>query len=234
MVIVLISIIAIYLALQALWSAYYFNLAKELAKKTHTTSAEIGDKNKPKFKLLVVGDSVGAGVSASSFKNSLAGRVANFLVKDHFVSFQDNADTGARMQDVLVQKPAQKQDLILIVASSNDLFRFTNVDQFSKDVQKVVETYSLLTDKVIIEGPGRVFNSNAIPLFLKPIYKIRAKLYSDAIDRAIAGKKNIVHVNPHDATQETLNSYGNTFAPDKFHPNDEGHKFWFDLIAGKL
>jgi hypothetical protein len=44
---------------------------------------------------------------------------------------------------------------------------------------------------------------------------------------------NVIYVNPfeHSSSRE---DYGYTLAADKFHPNDQGHKYWFDLIIQGL
>ena len=231
----IIIVIALYAVLQTIFTLYSFRKSSELIKNTFILKTDIGDSSKPTFKLFVGGDSVGAGVGASSFETSVAGRLAVYFAKDHFVQFESQAKNGSKMADMLTaRRPAQKQDLIVLVVSSNDLFRFSDVKLFEDDTKKVIEEYSKLANKLIIVGPGRIFDTYAVPLVFHPIYKSRASLYSDVLDRAAKGKNNVYHIDPTLADKTLKNSYGNTLASDNFHPNDEGHRFWFDLISKKL
>lgn len=194
----------------------------------------VGEKvlgNGKQFKLFVLGDSVGAGVGATSFEKSVVGRVANELAKNHQVHLINNSVSGYQMKDVLeAPPPSEKQDVLLIIAGSNNLFHFTNLKAFSTDTGNVLKKFSPLASKVILVGPGRVFDADAIPFFLKPIYKIQGKKYAQILKEEAGKFGSVEYVNPL-STEISHDKYGATSASDNFHPNDEGHRFWFDLIS---
>lgn len=230
----LLSLLIIYIISQAIYSLFYFRRAGAISKTSFAKELELGGKNKPALRLTVYGDSVGAGVGATSFDTSLAGRLANYLAVDHHVIFKNQSVSGSKMADLIdAPEPSQKQDLILLVISSNDLFRFNNLGEFEKATSKVAQKYSNLADKIIIVGPGRVFDSQAIPLPARPVYKIQGPKYAQIIAKEIQNFKNIKYVNPIDPPVDIKNYRGKP-SFDRFHPSDDDYVFWFDITKTAL
>ncbi len=223
--------VLIYILLQALYSGYYLLKGRQLTQKTYTGQKLLGENNKETFNVLFDGDSVGAGVGASSFEKSFTGRVALFYIQDYRVELINNSISGSRMRNLVKKEiPTEEQDLTILVISSNDLFNFTNIASFKKDTEIVIKKYSKMSKKLIIIGPGRVFDGAATPLILKPVYKVVGKNYSKIIFQLAERYENVVYVNPLNfPTDHSI--YGNTEANDNFHPNDQGHKVWFDLLS---
>jgi len=233
-VIIFLCLVLIYIVLQSLYSGYYLMRGGKLTKTTYTKSAEFGHKDKQKFRLLILGDSVAAGVGASSFETSVSGRVALDLAKDRHVIFQSNAKTGLRMADLLnVKAPDEKQDLILMIISSNDLFHFGSISKFKDDVPKVFEKYAPHAAHIIVVGPGRVFDSGAIPFIIKPIYKVQGAKYAVILSANSAKFSNFSYINPLDPPKgiEEVRDWSSV---DKFHPGDNGYEFWFNMVKTAL
>ncbi len=224
MLFILIALIFAFLVAQLIYSAYYFQKARILAKAIYANDLEIGKKNNPTLKVLVGGDSIATGVGATNAQTSTAGRLANYLAKSNYVVFKNKATNGAKMADLLNETlPSEKQDLIILIVSSNDLLYLTNFKKFEMATKKVLEKYSKLTKKLIIIGPGRIDSCIAIPLPLRLIYKIQGPKYASIIKSQAKHYPNIVYLKPDWPPQ-------GTFSSDKFHPNDEGHKVWFERI----
>jgi lysophospholipase L1-like esterase len=223
--------VLIYILLQALYSGYYLFKGRQLTQKTYTGQKLLGENNKETFKILFDGDSVGAGVGATSFEKSVAGRVALSYSQDYRVELINNSISGSRMRDLVKKEITNDmQDLTVLVISSNDLFNFTNLTDLKKDTEIVIEKYIKISKRLIIIGPGRVFDGTATPLILKPVYKVVGKNYSKIIFQLAEKYENVVYVNPLNfPTNHSV--YGNTEAYDNFHPNDQGHKVWFDLLS---
>jgi len=233
-IIMLISVLVLYLIFQAFYTARFFKKSEELIAKPVLREKIIGDTKNPEFKLLVDGDSVGAGVGSSSFETSVAGRVAEFYAGDYHVNFINNSVSGSRMATLVDRDlPKDKQDLILLIVSSNDLFHFSNLKEFKDATEKVLDKYSSNSAKLIIIGPGRVFDTGALPFFIKPVFRAKAPKYASIIAEIAKKHPNVVYVNPLN-TKISRAEYGPSDASDRFHPNDEGHRFWFDLIKPHL
>lgn len=234
MIYVLLFVIAVYLIFQALYTGYFFVKSKSLVGATFAGEKNIGDSNNPKFNLFVDGDSVGAGVGASSFDTSVAGRVAAYYAKNNYVHIINNSLNGSKMSSLVDKKiPSENQNLTLLIISSNDLFHFTNLGEFKKSTEKVLDKYIKNTDKLIIIGPGRVFDTTSLPFFIKPLYRLQGAKYAKIIESVSKKYPNVIYVNPQNVAV-LQSQYGPTDAVDGFHPNDEGHRFWFDLIKPSL
>ena len=227
MLVFLLAVI-VYLVPQAAYSGYYLRKAGILTKTEYTQNLKLGDKGKPTLKVFMSGDSIAAGVGASSFETSTAGRLASFLAMKNKLTFINEAKSGTRMAELLnLPLPPEKQNLIILIVSSNDVFHFTNLNEFDESAKRVLEKYSKLTDKMILLGPGRVSTAPALPLPLRWVYKIREQKYADAMAKSAEKYSNIVYIKP-GVPQK------GTFAPDKFHPNNEGHKVWFEAIKSAI
>lgn len=226
----ILGIVFLLIVIQIAYSAFYFSRSVKLIKNSHVGDYEFGDKGKKEFKLYVTGDSVGAGVGASKIDTSVAGRLALHIAHDHFVKLKNDSVIGAKMKDLVKQDvPSGHWDMALLVISSNDLFRFSNLNEFRRSTSEVVKKYSTVADKVIIVGPGRVFDAPPIPIVLRPIYRSRAGEYAQIISEEVKKYDNVVHVNPIAAPKKLAEGKG-WASPDKFHPGDKGHEYWFEMI----
>ena len=194
--------------------------------------SEHGNRTKPDIKVFLAGDSVAAGVGASSFDTSIGGRLANSLAKNNWVTFTNVAVSGSRMAD-LTTVPEEKQDIIVLFIASNDLFHFTNLREFENSTTEALERYSKKAKKVILIGPADIGGATAIPLILKPVYAIQWPKYAAIMMTVAAKHSNVTYIYPADY-KEKLQSYGHIEAIDGFHPNDNGHKFWAQLILSKI
>lgn len=235
MLLIILAIIVIYVVLQTLYSFYYLNIGGALAKTIYARTVKLGDSKNPQFSIFINGDSVGAGVEATSFENSVAGRLGNYLAEKYYVDFENVSVSGFKMHDVLTSKaPTETKDLIVLIVSSNNLFRFTDLDDFKIDTRAVLAKYSPLAKKLVIVGPGRIIDSQAVPVVFLPFYHLQGPKYAQVIDEAAKKYTNVVHVNPLLHKLDTKIYGKNTSAADKFHPNDEGQRYWFDLIKESL
>lgn len=229
-----ILIFLFYLILQLIYSTYYIRKANQLNKTVFTGDKILGQEGKPVFRLFVAGDSIGAGVGASSFEKSVVGRLGDYLSKNNKVYIENISVVGEKVQNLKNRKlPEQTQDLIVLIVSSNDLFHFTNLETFEKDTRQVLERYSKPTKKLVIIGPGNIAEPAAIPLILKPVYALQGQKYAAAIKRALSNCSDCSYVNPLEHPNN-LGPYGPTYAADNFHPNDEGHRYWFDMIRSGI
>lgn len=231
---IILGILLLYVIAQSLYSGYFLLASKKLSASTFPKSLTLGDNKGPALKLFISGDSVAAGVGASTFEKSVSGRIAWYLAKDHTVLFQNEAVSGAAMSQLLTMPlPKERQDVIVLIVSSNDLFRFSEINEFKKNTEKALKRYSPQADKLILVGPGRVFDGEALPYFLRMYYRFKAPQYAHVLTSLIKNNPNVIYIDPTTADFYKGN-YGPTTAADKFHPNDEGHRLWFDLIRPAL
>ncbi len=220
----IIYLVIFYLIVQLIYSRHHFKKARNISKIAYMESFRLYEKGKSKLNMLFAGDSIAAGVGASSFETSAAGRLVQHFSENHNLNFINKAKSGMEIKDLLnIRLPKAKQDIVVLIISSNDVFRFTSLREFSNSVKKVLDKYSKRTKKLIFLGPGKVSTAPALPLPIRLIYKIREASYASIIEEQIRKYANATYIKPGNPPK-------GAFAEDKFHPNDEGHKVGFEAI----
>jgi len=228
----LLLILVAYLVGQAIFTSYYFFVAKNLSKITETGNNILGDKNNPKLSLYVAGDSVAAGVGATSLQESVGYKIAKELSKKYYVNYTNTAVSGFKVKDVLDQKAPTKKDIIVLIVSSNDLLHFTNIKMYEQQVQQMLEKYQKLGKQVIVLGPLRLDTATIIPLFLRPLYYFEGLKYLKVLELESAKFNNVRHTSPY--YFKSKEPYGNIESKDRFHPNVDGHSWYANMIIKKL
>ena len=228
-------IIPLVIFLYFLYTYWRIKKAYSLAHITYTKSVQLGKKSGKRLKVLVLGDSIGTGVGASCFENSVGGRIASHLAKKYRVIFRNASVNGSKMSNLLSRKaPKEKQDVTVILISSNDVIRFTDFREFRKSTRKVIEIYSRLSEKLIVIGPANVGHAKFLPLGFRISYLYRGPKYAKILKKSSARFKNVVYINSIKPS-ESLGVYKQDYySSDTLHPNDKGHKFWFDMIKPYL
>lgn len=190
----------------------------------------------PTFRLWVAGDSLGAGHGASRFETSIAGRVAADFAKSRSVVVTNVSVSGARMAEVLDQPlPTTKQDLIVVVAGSNDLVRWAGAAELERATRAVIERLRPWTQRLVLIGPGVVANAGLIPAPARPFYALFRPRYVAAMRAGVGGEPDVIHVDPDDTTPAFRAGRGDTVsAVDRFHLSEEGHRWWADRILQEL
>lgn len=231
---VIVAAIAAYAILQAAFTGYYSMKAKQLLKNLYTMNSEYGNSQSPELRVLLAGDSIAAGVGATSAETGMAGRIGAELGRKNHVTFTNSAKSGSRMADLLnAPLPAKRQNITILFISSNDLFHLTNLEKFETDTEAVLKRYEKISVKVVLVGPGDIGGATLIPLVAKPIYNHKRQTYVNIMEKTAASHPKVTYINPL-KHQDKLKEYGHTEAPDGFHPNDNGHRYWADIILSKL
>lgn len=207
-----------------LYSLYQVSV---LSKTTFTENIVI-ENQKEKIKVLFHGDSVAAGIGATSLDKSAYGRFAKYLSEDFSVQFSNKSKSGNKMKD-LDNEIEENYDLIVMIISSNDVLYFTPEKDFKETTEKVFDRYSKKTQKLIVVGPGKVFEAKALIKPLLPLYRYRLSIYSELLSELSSKYTNIVYVNP--LLENFSKDYGKMESKDNIHPNDNGYLYWFDLIV---
>jgi len=177
---------------------------------------------------VALGDSAGVGVGAANPADGYVGLVAMRLEASTGRSARivNLSVSGARARDVLEQQmpilatlPAP--DVVTCIVGGNDvawstLFR----------ARRFAHTMAAIADGL---PPGSVLG--LLPHFVHWPYDARA-CRANATIRAIAADRGLPVADIHSPTRALgLRDYLATFAADRFHPNERGHRLWADAIT---
>ena len=207
-------------------------LARTIASKAVCAQS---DPSNARATVVVLGDSTGVGVGATTPGESVAGRIAAAHPRTRVFNY---ARSGAHMHDVLAQldrhgkRPA---DIVLIQASANDVVDSHSVAAVEADLREAIRRARLLGALVVLmPGCNFVFAPFFKPLFAASMAN-RAQRMHDMVQR-VAGETGAVYVDlfklkPADPFFREGSRY---FCADGLHPSGEGYRIWFEELARKV
>jgi len=192
-----------------------------------------------KLRLLIVGDSSGAGVGATSQEEALAGRLSAALARrlDGRVNWQLIAQTGRTSADALAALQTAEflpADVLVTALGVNDVVAQVRPPQWLQTLKQI--------DELVRERAGVRFTLHSavppmhafalLPQPLRWVMGTHALRMNRALSRSLAGQKGRVmqalpaHLHGRDAAQ--------LMAPDGFHPGPAGYRLWADALAERL
>jgi lysophospholipase L1-like esterase len=117
-------------------------------------------------RILLVGDSTGAGVGCERADDSIAAALARDFPQ---ASVENRCAVGARVADVLETVRAlpagRRWDLVLVFAGGNDVLRFTRTAALCRQARALLRELARRSDHVVWAGMANV---GLAPLFLPP------------------------------------------------------------------
>jgi lysophospholipase L1-like esterase len=190
------------------------------------------------LKILVLGDSTGAGVGASAPEFSLAGLTAKRYADAQIVNV---SVSGARMRDARQQLAGVKDtdfDLVMMHIGGNDAIRFTDNEQFAIDFALLMRGATEKGDYVLVTSTGDIGTVPFFPwgtrwIFARRGYKIREMMMAEVAryDSATVRYTDLFRERAEDPfALDPVRFY----AADNFHPSDAGYAEWFVLMSKEL
>lgn len=215
--------------------ARFFRLEKVGKDIAHITVPYSVQVKNPAKRVLVVGDSLAAGVGASTPSHSIAGLLSQDFP---FADITNFSVSGSKIKDVLKTLQSSKDlgyDLILIQVGGNDVVQFTPIETATSDMDELLKIAKTKSSKVIFYTSGSV---GFAPIFMPPvswIYTYRTtKLYSalkKAADDNSVTYVDLLYTKENDPFKNDVDEY---YANDYFHVSDAGYKFWYEKIKPHL
>lgn len=189
----------------------------------------------PNMRVLVVGDSLAAGVGAANPEDSLAGRIAAMLPQAEVVN---EGISGARIGEVkeaVRRAPEGSYDFIFITAGANDVLRLTSLQEAQAQMDELLKEAKVRGRYVVLLTCGNMGLAPIFPPGVSAFYSHRAEA---ALQRfaQVAQENDVAFVNlfyeeDEDPFAQDEERY---YASDKFHPSGEGYGIWYESIVDVL
>ena len=183
----------------------------------------VHQKTKP-LNLLVLGDSVAAGVGCTTIQNALPGAVANELSLRNGAQVNTKvvATSGFKLSDVIHSLSSVRDfnaDLVVISVGVNDAKGFTSLSKWQLQLERLLLTLQNNGENkqiILLATP----DLSKFPLIRKPLSSVlglRAQLLN-LISQFIVSDMDNVHFHRAEFNLSEVNAL---FATDGFHPNSE-------------
>lgn len=204
-----------------------------LPEPAGTRKGEIGEGKS--LRLLIVGDSSGAGVGVEHQKDALLGRLKEHLSGDYKLIYQLIAKTGTTTQSTLdyltqsSQKLAQF-DVVVISLGVNDITSGVALGKWLSYQHKLREylTKQLGAQHIICSGMPPMDSFPALPQPLRWFLGLRAKEFDEHLQHAIAPFAHLHYIFLRVSDDPSL------MASDGFHPGKGVYAMWAEAIAEKI
>ncbi len=225
------------LAVYTGWQAWRIGRLMRVAEKLAAASLPFSRTvHQATLRILVVGDSSGLGIGASTAASSIAGLIGEKYTQANVVNVAVN---GARTNDAVRQLQATPGtfDLIVVMVGGNDIVHFTPHEQLRRELGTVLALASRKAKHVLFSPTGNVGD---VLLFPAPVRWILARR-SRAIRRlfteqvaAAAGDVRFADLYREGGADPFVVHPQRYFAADLFHPSDAGYADWFNVISSQL
>ncbi len=188
--------------------------------------------NGPALRLLIVGDSAGAGVGCDDQEEALLGQLTARLSRICRVNFRLEANTGDTTQeclDKLRQLPSQEFDVVITSLGVNDVTSSSTAYGFRKRQSALVQEMKtrFSAKLIILSGLPPMSHFPALPNPLRWYLGERANQF----DRIVAG---IALLENTDYIAFEFDGDNTVMARDGFHPGPRVYAQWADLVFERI
>ncbi len=189
----------------------------------------------PDYSIVILGDSIAAGVGASSPIYTLEQQFLKQIKKKHpGADIENFAVAGARIADV-VKEQLPKLDsltpkLAILVIGGNDLIKGTLLKQFHNSLKETLERLSSISKHVIVLNVPKISLLPVTPVHLKLIAELKTKRFNHIFHRTAELFSNVLLFDMYQFSHTHLHSEEELLAEDQFHPNNRAYQ----LLAQEL
>jgi lysophospholipase L1-like esterase len=192
-----------------------------------------GDSDGEPWQLLVIGDSVAAGVGIAHHGLTMAGRLATMLAEDRVVRRTVIARSGltaAGVLDLVRGRPELgTANAVIVSVGVNDLKNLHSLAQWRRDLTALLDTVTLQAPDVpvVLLGLPRLEKFFRLPRALRYSLGLRAR-QMDRVGRSVASAYPAVRRMEMHLIE--VRSFEEPFASDGFHPSESAHAVFASRI----
>ena len=176
-------------------------------------------------RLLAVGDSIIAGVGASTLSNALVGQTASALSAslDGRVAWRAMGVSGYTsakvLQRLVPELPNVAYDYVVVSVGVNDITGLTTLREWKQNLALLLEELRAHSPDAVIAVAGMppLHHFPLLPQPLRATFGLRGRSFDEAARELIAGQANTVHV-PIEFDPDPRK-----FSPDGYHPSEESY-----------
>ena len=191
------------------------------------------------IKLLILGDSAGAGVGVNTQEQALSGQIANNLSQTHKLDWKLIATSGhttANVVEYLPKQEAQEFDVVLISLGVNDVTSFVSPSKWIKQCELLTQILEqqFLAKRIIWSDFPKMEKFPALPQPLRWFVGARKNHLRKHLVKYIAARKNIELLEFPDVLEEPKENVWEWIATDGFHPGPRVYTIWAEEFVKQL
>lgn len=185
------------------------------------------------YNLIAIGDSIIAGVGASTFAKALVGQTAQklSLLLDCKITWEAIASIGAVSHQVIErlvpQLPEKQPDFMVVSVGVNDVTSLSSVARWRQNLARLLQALGAYAPAAIIAVAGipPLRGFPILPQPMRALFGIRGETFDRVARVEISRHENAIHV-PLDFEPEA-----HMFSADGFHPSEESYPEFGEMMA---
>lgn len=213
---------------------YVRKTAPRFAPADGPSNGSIGDGKQAR--LLAVGDSIIAGVGATTLSKALVGRTATALATslDGCVEWQALGVSGYNSEKVLnalvPRLPDSAVDYVILSVGVNDVTGLTTLRQWRQNLNLLLSRLQAHSPNAVVAVAGLppLHGFPLLPQPLRAVFGMRSRSFDEELREILEGLPNCVYV-PLDFDPDP-----DKFAPDGYHPSEESYEEYGRHLSDKL
>ncbi len=184
---------------------------------------------------VVLGDSTGVG-QGGDYGRGIARSTARQLGQTHRVTLTNLAVSGARSKDVLDKQIPRavtiEPDVVMIAISANDITHFTPTKQIVNNVRQILAALQSANPavKIVLTGSPQMGSVPRFPQPIRYIAGVRTGQVNKALDNLLVDGR-VLRAPIAEQTGPIFMKHPELFAPDKFHPDNDGYAIWIPVLV---
>jgi lysophospholipase L1-like esterase len=188
------------------------------------------------YDLIAIGDSIIAGVGATTLAKALVGQTAEKLscLLDCKITWQAIGRIGAVSHQVIErlvpQLPEKQPDFMVVSAGVNDITSLSSVARWRQNIARLMEALCSYAPAAIIAVAGipPLRGFPVLPQPMRALFSIRGETFDRVARQIIAQHENAIHV-PLDFDPQP-----HMFSADGFHPSEESYHEFGEMVANGI
>ena len=204
----------------------------------HPSNPPLPSSSTP-LSVLIMGDSLAAGVGASDQAHQLAPQLKLALQSRYpHVQVSTLGVSGAKALDVVAaQLPLVSNahpDVVILIVGGNDIIQETSTESFSQDMHTLISQLGTSTHPLVMVNIGKLGATLVIPSGLEHLANYRTKQFNAVITNEVSKNPYTTVADFYSLSSEQLASHQPVLSDDAFHPNDLGYQRLAELIAASV
>ncbi|MEJ8569533.1 SGNH/GDSL hydrolase family protein [Elongatibacter sediminis] len=198
------------------------------------------------LRLLVVGDSIAAGIGATAWRGTLASCLAKALAATtgRSVEWAASGRSGDSVADLLLrvtggvtaagaewwEESGAPPDVVLVSIGVNDVTGLTRLRHWSRAITELADRLRRRWPRAVIVFAGlpEMEHFPLPPQPLKYCLGLRARQLDRLLATAVSPRPGMLHV------ETRVDPENPAFCADGFHPSTEGYAAWAEALAQRL